>query len=295
MVSLDFFVASSPAMRPVASAIAHAARSGGLVVVTGERGTGKTRVAREIHARRETARRHEAFETTSCRSLPAGGLDRELLDPRRRSGTLYLTDLDALDPARRVKLLRALDVCRDERTCVIVSTTPTALHDLGRALPAGVATIQIPPLRERHEDIVPLADAFLLRAADERRIVRFALTREAASALEEYAWPGNLRELETVIVRAVVTTRGSLIERAALALGTRRSQRPGLPADLASLRYREVLAHARDLLTHDYLVAVLEAEGGNVTQAAARAGVERESLHRLLKRYGVQAESFRAK
>jgi DNA-binding NtrC family response regulator len=133
----------------------------------------------------------------------------------------------------------------------------------------------------------------LLRIALRRGTGPMSLTPDAACALETYAWPGNVAELERTLERAAALASGGTIGREHLPALLLAGARPALAGDLATLQYREVLAHARDLLSRDYLVAILRAERGNVKNAASRAGIERESLPRLLKRYGVRADAFR--
>jgi DNA-binding NtrC family response regulator len=110
-----------------------------------------------------------------------------------------------------------------------------------------------------------------------------------------YPWPGNVRELENAIERAVAVWRGEKIQLRDLPPDVKGTQEEGsIPAEqLAKMPYREAVDLARDRVTRDYLVALLRDMDGNVTQAATRAGMARESLHRLLKRYGVRSDDFK--
>jgi DNA-binding NtrC family response regulator len=158
-----------------------------------------------------------------------------------------------------------------------------------------VFPIQVPPLRERRDDIAPLAGLFLERYA-KKGTEPEGFTPEALSALLEYDWPGNVRELENVVQRALAVSDGPRIGVAALPDEVAAARPPShVGAQIEQLSYREMLEQARDRATRDYLVAVLRDLDGNVTKAAERAGVERESLHRLLKRYGIRSEDFKAK
>jgi len=126
---------------------------------------------------------------------------------------------------------------------------------------------------------------------------RLTISSDTRAVLEGYAWPGNVRQLENALAHAVAaTSAGTEILPSALPAEIRSAaETVAEPVDLATLPYREVLAHSRDQSSKEYLIALLKSVQGNVTQAAERAGLERESLHRLLKRYGLRAEDFRAK
>ena len=151
-------------------------------------------------------------------------------------------------------------------------------------------------LRERRDDVPLLAAAFLEKHA---RVLGRAIggfDPEALRALSGYAWPGNVRELENAVERAVAVSAGATIALVDLPAEVRGGQTGALPGEvLARMPYREAVDLARDRVTRDYLVALLRELDGNVTRAAERAGMARESLHRLLKRYGVRSDDFKAR
>jgi two-component system response regulator AtoC len=127
-----------------------------------------------------------------------------------------------------------------------------------------------------------------------RRTIR-GFETEALRRLAAHAWPGNVRELENTVERAVAVAAGETIgvddlppELIAAAPGAAPA------AGLASLPYRDAIAEGRERLTRDYLVALMKEFGGNVTRAAERAGMERESLHRLLRKHGLRSDDFKA-
>lgn len=293
MAFVESYVVSSPAMRRVSELIAHAASARAPVLLLGERGSGKRRAAREIHVRGGAG---GTLETLNCDVLQQD----TLLTPRAREGRLYLADLAALDFSRRFKILRSLgDGVIAGLTLAGLDDDPSrpavAPQELRDGIFDGarVVVVRLPALRDHLEDVVPLADAILLRIALRRSTGPMSLTPDAACALEAYAWPGNIAELEATLDRAAALASQGTIGREHLPASVLTSARSAVAGDLAALQYREVLAHARDLLSRDYLVAILRAERGNVKNAASRAGIERESLHRLLKRYGVRADAFR--
>jgi DNA-binding NtrC family response regulator len=157
-----------------------------------------------------------------------------------------------------------------------------------------VFPIVIPPLRDRREDIPALAAHFLGKHGAARTSRPQGFTPEALSALLRYDWPGNVRELENAIERALAVTDGERIELESLPDVVAASARPRLTtARETQLSYREVVDLARDRASREYLVALMREFSGNVTAAARQAGVERETLHRLLKRYRIRADSFK--
>jgi DNA-binding NtrC family response regulator len=157
-----------------------------------------------------------------------------------------------------------------------------------------VFPIRVPPLRERKDDIALLVALFVQRHRRDGQADGF--TPDALGALLDYAWPGNVRQLENVVQRALAVSDGAKIGISALTdevTAAQHRSRSGLKLEVLS--YRDMLDTARDRATRDYLVALMKDLGGNVTQAAERAGIERESMHRLLKKHGVRSEDFKPK
>jgi two-component system response regulator AtoC len=145
------------------------------------------------------------------------------------------------------------------------------------------------------DDVPLLARHFLTKHARALRCERTGFEPEALELLSGYAWPGNVRELENAIERAVAVSAGELLKAADLPAEVADARAAG-PLDLAALcrlPYREAVAEGRERISRDYLVALLAEFGGNVTRAAERAGLERESLHRLLRRHGIRSEDFK--
>jgi two-component system response regulator HydG len=157
-----------------------------------------------------------------------------------------------------------------------------------------VFPIRIPPLRERRDDIALLAALFVER--HRRTGQPDGFTGEALAALLAYDWPGNVRQLENVVQRALAVSDGPKIGICALTEEfTALAQRSSAALKFEGMTYREMLDAARDRATRDYLVGLMRELSGNVTQAAERAGIERESMHRLLKKHSVRSEDFKAK
>ena len=300
-------------MREIFALIQRVAKADATVLIQGESGTGKELIARAIH--RRSLRQKGPFVPINCGAIPETLLESELFGHERGSftgahaqrlgkfelaegGTLFLDEIGELSLPLQVKLLRFLQERTIERVGgrqsiqlnlrVIAATHQNLRAQLERGLVRedlyyriSVITIQVPPLRERGEDVVFLANAFLRRATPEhRRRMRFS--SDAQRALMAYAWPGNVRELENKVSRAVVLTGGHLIEPADLDL------EPAVADDsLASLR------EVRDRAERDALVEVLNRHRGNISQAALQLRISRPTFHGLLEKHQIKAKQFR--
>ena len=244
-------------------------------------------------------------------SFTGATADRLGLFEQADGGTLFLDELGDLPLPMQVKLNRVLQErvvrrvgdSRERRVDVRVITATNA--DLKVRIEGGhfredlyyrlnVIGIRLPPLRERKDDI-PVLAAFLLERHGVRRLpAPEGFTPEALDALVRHDWPGNVRELENAVERALAVSDGPRIELEALPEDVAVSVRPRLTRRAVShLAYRELLELTRDRGSREYLIELMTELGGNVTDAAKRAGVTRESLHRLLKRYGVRSEEFK--
>lgn len=324
----DNIVGKTPAMRDVYELVQRAAKLDITVLLAGETGTGKELVARAIH--HHSGRRDARFVAVNCGALPTELVESELfghakgaftgahapkegLFEEAAGGTLFLDEIGDLPSTVQVKLNRALQekvirrVGATTEVPVDVRVIAASHRDLKDEVQAGrfrqdlfyrlnVFPITLPPLRERREDISLLAAHFLTKygKVHERALQRFE--PEMLRALTTYSWPGNVRELENVIERAVAISDGPTIKVDALPPEVRGTEGAQLPTEvLVKMPYREAVDLARNRVSRDYLVALMRELGGNVTHAAERAGMERESLHRLLKRYGVRSEDFKQK
>ena len=319
----ETLVATSAAMKKVAELIGRAARSDATVLITGESGTGKEVVAHAIH--RASSRAQHRFVPVNCGAMPDTLFESELfgyvkgaftgatseragLFEEADKGTLLLDEVGELPLAMQVKLNRALQertirrVGGTEERPVDVRVIAATNQNLKTAVADGrlredlfyrlnVFPIRLPPLRERRADIPLLAAAFVQR--HRRDDQPDGLTPDALAALMDHDWPGNVRELENTIQRALAVSDGPKLTAALLAehLGGAAVRGPRLE----TLTYRDAIEAARDRATRDYLVALMKDLGGNVTQAAERAGIERESMHRLLKKHGVRSDDFKPK
>lgn len=319
-------IGKSPPMRALYSLLERAAELDITVLITGETGTGKELVARAIH--HQGPRKDRPFIAVNCGALPSELIESELFGHVRGAftgatetkpglfeaasgGTIFLDEIGELPLAVQVKLNRTLqdkEVRRvgDAATRRIDARVITATHrELQSEVAAGrfredlyyrlnVFPVHLPPLRERREDLPLLAMHFLQKAAKTYRQPVDGFEPDALRALTGYNWPGNVRQLENAIERAVAIATGPRVDMDALPQEITGSQQGALPADLlVKMPFRKAVDLARDRASRDYLVTLLRDLGGNVTRAAERAGMERESLHRLLKRYGLRSDDFK--
>jgi DNA-binding NtrC family response regulator len=305
------FLAQSRVMRALAEQVQRFARADSNVLIAGETGTGKNAVARELHARGSRAK--APFVTIDCAALSGSLIDSELFGHERGAytdavaaragrfeaaglGTVYLDGVTELPLESQGKLLRIVEEKRIERlggntpftlgARVIASATGrveelvvggTFRSDLYHRL--RVLPLFVPPLRERPEDVVPLARYFLHRAAKAARRDTPSLTREAAAALRDYAWPGNVRELRHVIERALQAAEASItLEQ----LPAEVLEAPAFDPDHALAR-RPTL----DDVERRYIVATLQYARGSQTEAAKILGISRKALWEKRKRYGL--------
>jgi len=302
-----------------------AARADLDVLLHGEAGTGKERAARAIHY--QSARRGARFAAVPCAGVPPELLELELFGQIRgrsarfdepggifhaaRGGTVFLDDVDQLPFGLQTRLQAALQrhgvrPGGDGADVRIVAATRVDLLEqvraghFRRALQARfhAVSIRLPALREHLEDLPALAAHFLEQSARAARPDVTGFSPGGLRALLERAWPGNVGELEAAVLGGVLACAGSVVRAEDLfpePAGARdplAGTDPAAPPASAS-GYREVVEHAVAEAAHRYLFALMAEFQGNVTQAARKAGVERETLHRLLARFALSADSFR--
>ncbi|GAB4207048.1 MAG: hypothetical protein OHK0013_24290 [Sandaracinaceae bacterium] len=308
-------IARSAAMRRVLALAERAAATDSTVLITGESGTGKERVARFLHTR--SRRGKKAFVAVNCGALPETLLESELFGHKKGAftgaardkqglfeaasgGTLFLDEIGEMPLSMQVKLLRALQehsvrpVGSTKDVPVDVRVVAATNRDLGALVGAGgfrkdllfrlrVIPLELPPLRERRDDILPLALQFIAETCKQNACGPCALSSDVLDALHAYAWPGNVRELENAIERAVVLADGQpKIELGDLPPEIRTpAATPSAPVEPEVLTLAEV--------ERRHVLATLERFGGNRAATARALGIGENTLWRKLKAYGVPA------
>jgi DNA-binding NtrC family response regulator len=316
-------IGKSDQMQSLFAMIRRLSGSSASVLVTGASGTGKELVAKSLHF--NSPRRDRPFVAINCAAIPDTLLESELFGYKRGAftdarsdraglfveadgGTIFLDEIAELSPALQAKLLRVLQegevrplgAARSQKVDVrVVAATNKELEerladgtfrqDLFYRL--NVIHIHLPALRDRAEDILPLAEHFLASSAAKAQKDVRAFHESAKKALLAYGWPGNIRELENVVERAVALVEGPLVrvdDLPPLLAGRERR-----PAEVEGDTDPFTAALARGLtlaeLERDYIMKVLAAEGGNKTRAAQRLGLDRKTLYRKLEEYAAAA------
>jgi two-component system response regulator AtoC len=308
---LSSLVGRSPAMLDVYKKIAMVSDSRSTVLICGESGTGKELVARAIH--HNGPRAVQRFFAINCGALTESLLETELFGHVRGSftgavvskrgifeeasgGTVFLDEVSEMSPALQVKLLRTIEeqeirrIGSNEDVAIDVRIIAAGNRNLARLVEEGnfredlyyrlrVIEIDLPPLRERQDDIPLLIEHFLKKFGDERGRV-FSVSPPALSVLVSFAWPGNVRELENALEAALALNRTGIITREDLPAKLRARPENGdrtedYYANLPSL----------DELESRYLSHVLKVTGGNKARAAGILGINRKTLYRMQERF----------
>jgi len=328
---------ASVRMREIFATLEKVAPSELTVLVTGETGTGKEMIARGIH--QASSRKSKPFVVLDCGAIPKDLIESTLFGHEKGSftgavaqhqgcfeqaqgGTIFLDEIGELDINLQPKLLRVLEnrelkrvggdrvikidvrvvaaTNRDLRQMVNVSTFREDLY-----FRLSVIHVELPPLRERKEDIPALADVFLREIAG-RRGLSMAFAPDAVGTLQSHSWPGNVRELKNVVERAASLTESSLVQRSDLMFnrdsgpslsssgangGPSRQGGAGVPLPppeiVPGLDFKEAKQRVVDSFELTYLKQLLERHDGNITRSAQEAGLTRYHLRELLKRHGL--------
>ncbi len=322
-------VGTSPPLLRVLEQALTAAPTRATITILGESGTGKELVARAIHESSDRAQ--GPFVAVNCGAIPAGLLEGELFGHERgaftgaavarrgkfeaaHGGTIFLDEIGDLELSLQAKLLRTLqhgevhrlgsEQPRHVDTRVVTATN----RDLRTMVTAGqfredlywrlnVITLELPPLRERREDLPLLIRHFLAHYARELGRPSLALDAEAEAVLLAYGYPGNVRELENLIQRAVILARGAAITAADLPSRVLETASPAetVPSSNAELKAAKARASAAaaSAVERRFLTDLLRRAGGNVSEAARRGSLNRSWLHHLLARHRIDPRTFR--
>ncbi len=317
-------VGHSPAIIEVMKTLARAAPTQATVLLLGETGTGKELVARTIHSYSE--RNGRRFVAVNCSALAEGLLESELFGHLRGAftgaagarpglfreadrGTLFLDEIGDISPALQARLLRAL---QEHEIVPVGSETPVkvdvriiaATHrDIGALVRAGkfredlyyrlnVVTLQLPPLRDRKQDIPLLMDHFLRELTERHGRGPVAVDAEAQHRLLAYDWPGNIRELQNVLERALVLAEQDVIGPEHLPSEVRPGGGPAdlpepTPDDVPTMSSAVNALLSLEEIERRHVLRVLEATGGSREEASRILGISRRTLTRMVQRWGL--------
>lgn len=323
-------IGSSQKMHEVYERSIGVAGTSSTVLIMGESGTGKELTARAIHAR--SSRSDSRFVAVNCSAIPENLIESELFGHVRGAftgatttrqglfenadgGTLFLDEIGDLPPLAQVKVLRALQegevrrVGSDETRTVDVRVITATNVDLRDRISDGrfrqdlfyrlsVVEIALPALRERVEDIPLLAYHFLQKHSESSRSDVRRISPEALADLQSRDWPGNVRELENAIQHAIVFCRGPTIVPGDLPAATAQNdaiapRHSMLSSALADLPYRNAKERALEEFEQGYFTTLLNRTGGNVSEAARQAGLDRSNFRRALRRAKIRSSSNR--
>jgi DNA-binding NtrC family response regulator len=319
-------ISKSPRMRRVFDLIQQVGPLGSTVLIHGETGTGKELVAQAIHA--ASPRKAAPWIAVNCAALNDSLLESELFghergaftgaDRQRKGrfelahrGTLFLDEIGEISPVMQVKMLRVLQSGRFERVggtetievdVRILAASNKRLEDEVKAgrfrsdlfYRLNVVRVDLPPLRERPEDILLLATHFLNRLSGRSNPPVTEIDPEAMQALLGYSWPGNVRQLENAIKAAVALADGTTIRAGNLpeAISPARERRPGVALDID----RPLPAVTEDLIAQverEYFAQLLGQFEGNVAQCARHSGLSRRCVTMKLRKYGLDRRRFK--
>ncbi len=319
-------VSKSPRMTEIFEMIRNLADLDTTVLITGETGTGKERVAHAIH--QHSRRRDQRFVRINCGALTETLLESELFGHERGAfsgalqarrgkfeyaagGTLLLDEIGDISPVLQVKLLRVLQekeiqrVGGNDTIPVDVRILATTNRDLEQAMAAGsfrsdlfyrlnVVRIQLPPLRERMEDVPLLAEHFLKSFAEKSGRHLLGMNHAAMDQLLAYRWPGNVRELSNVIERTAAMTQGECINAVEIPSPAPSLAVAGKSCWPLDLPFKDGRAQVIADYERAYLTGVLKRFRGNVAQCAQHCGVDNKTFYRKMQEYDLDKRDFKS-
>lgn len=304
-------IGDSQKMRYLNEQIDMAAKSNSRVLILGESGSGKELVAHILHEKSQ--RTDKPFIEMNCAAIPQELIESELFGHEKGSftgaferkigkfelaneGTLFLDEVGDMSLATQSKVLRVIETQEFQRVGgsksikvdvrIISATNKNLLEEVKKGnfredlfFRLNVIPINVPPLRERKEDIPSLVEYFLEYFAAEYGQKPKSITRDALQYLESYDWPGNIRELRNVIERLVIMTSSNTINPKNILIGN------NVRSDYFSFK---TLKEARDSFEKDFIIKKLEENNWNISKTAEILDIERSNLHRKIKAYGIK-------
>ncbi len=321
LYSLDNIIGASKEMQKVFKLIATVASTGSTVLITGESGTGKELVARAIHY--NSARKEQPFMVVDCGTIPENLMESELFGHTKGSftgaiatekgvleaangGTVFLDEISNLPLLMQVKLLRVLQEKEfrpvgSKKTVKIdirfIAATNKDLLDMVKRgefredffYRLNVFPINIPPLKNRKEDIPALAYHFLHKYSKEIGRDVPHISAEAMRQLIANDWPGNVRELENLIHRAVIVCDSRMLKPEHIMIPLNQEEEIEIPMTLEELKLKKKDLRIKSIedIEKSFLIAALKRNNWNITRAAAEVGMQRTNFHALLKKYNI--------
>jgi DNA-binding NtrC family response regulator len=316
----------NPRMQEIFQLIRTVAETEATVLIQGESGTGKELIARSIHY--NSRRRDRPFVVVSCSALPETLLESELFGHEKGAftgairqrigrfemadgGTVFLDEIGEMSMPVQMKLLRVLQereverVGGDHAIKVDVRVIAATHKDLHRAMSErmfredlfyrlNVVPIKLPPLRERLDDVPLLAAHFLRKYSEKNKKKIASISPRAFSSLVRYSYPGNVRELENIIERAVIMEKGDSLNRIDLkhpGMGGNVDVLPLIGSDIQP--FRKTKAEIVERFEKEYFSQLLRMYGGNMSRAAKHAGINLKNFHEKMARYGLKKEAFK--
>ncbi len=313
----------NPQMQEIFQLIRTVADTDATVLIQGESGTGKELIARAIHY--NSRRKDRPFVVVSCAALPETLLESELFGHEKGSftgamrqrigrfemadgGTVFLDEIGEIAMPVQMKLLRVLQEREIERVGgnqavkVDVRVLAATHKDLHRAMSErlfredlfyrlNVVPIKLPPLRERLDDVPLLAAHFLKKYSEKNRKQVISISPQAFSALTRYSYPGNVRELENIIERAVIMEKSDILSR--IDLKRSRTFESSLFSGNDIQPFRKAKTEVVEQFEKEYFSQLLRMYGGNMSKAAHHAGINIKNFHEKMARYGLKKEEFK--
>jgi two-component system NtrC family response regulator len=307
--TFEGMLGTNPRIQSVFDTIRKVATTNASVLILGESGTGKEMAARAIHQR--SPRKGKPFVAINCSAIPESLMESELFGHEKGAftgahqqrkgrietadgGTLFLDEIGEVSLPVQVKLLRFLQEQRFERVGgreeiavdvrVIAATNADLKKGMGEEkfredlyYRLAVVQIQLPPLRDRDEDIPFLAQSFLQRISAEIGKSGLTFAPDAAKAIRQYPWPGNIREMQNRVRRAVIMSEGRRITAIDLEL-----------QNVDTNKSRTTLKDAREAVEREMLLKALKSHSGKITAAATELGISRPTFYELMDKLGIQ-------
>lgn len=320
-------VGRSPAMQHIYETIRTIARTDLTVLITGESGTGKDGTARAIHAL--SKRKMQPYVAVNCPTIPENILESELFGFKKGAfthatsnktglfqeanrGTIFLDEIGDISPAIQAKLLRVIQekefkplgdpksVQVDVR--IIASTNQDLAGKIAQRefredlyCRLNVLPIELPPLRERQEDIPLIASHLLARHCAKLDQPLKRLSPQLLDYLMAHTWPGNVRELENCLIQGIMFSAGEEITPADIGQRGAATKPATVKTEMAGRPYKEAKDQSLNHFNQTFIGNLLATHKGNVTHAAKACGLERQALQQIMRRYDIRADKFRGK